>query len=300
MLALVRRYYPMEHKYIALYPSKETAPYEHNDSDDDGDGGKNDVEKSAILSKKARAVALQRWAEDKQRVADGVAGAVDKVAHAMEVAYQGGAAVNGDGKEATRKDKKSKNKPEKAGKQSGKKQSAGSDGGDSEPEDDGSGSDSSSSSSSESGSDSDSESDDRDAASEASDRKTVPAKAPSVPAAKITGAKHPAKETKKAAVTTTTPAPTPAPLAAAEASDSEGDDFFVEEASDSELAGTAAGSIQPKVYNDGNAHRFKGDRMSVHEIRFAATKRKYERHKRVFNNQNKRADAQDRKKAKKN
>ena len=79
------------------------------------------------------------------------------------------------------------------------------------------------------------------------------------------------------------------PKVESEESDNDNDDFFVEEAnlSESELQKDAA----PKVYQDGNSFRYKEERKNVHEIRFAATKRKYERHKRVFNNQNKRGDS---------
>ena len=80
------RYYPLEHKYISLFPSKEAID-KVNDSDEE-----TTAEKSKQLSKKARETALQRWAEDRQKAAEAVEGVVDKVAHAMEVEYKGGAA----------------------------------------------------------------------------------------------------------------------------------------------------------------------------------------------------------------
>jgi hypothetical protein len=287
----------MEHKYIALVPTKESLELEQADSD----GEKHDSEKSKVLSKKAREVALQRWAEEKQRVANGVTGAVDKVAHAMEVEYKGGAAVNasastgagGDKDKQVHKPKDSKNK-EKAGDKLQRDQPA-SDKVVKQPAVvkkrtiDAAGSDSSSSDSSDSsdsGSSDDDSGSDREPAS-----KTAPAPA-------TTKADSKTNTTSAAAAKkSTTAAPAKAaPAVESEGSDNDGDDFFVEEASDSELANNPE-SQQPKVYNDGNAFRYKGERQSVHEIRFAATKRKYERHKRVFNNQNKRNSAQERKRS---
>jgi hypothetical protein len=292
------RYYPMEHKYIALVPTKESLELEQADSD----GEKHDSEKSKVLSEKAREVALQRWAEEKQRVADGVAGAVDKVAHAMEVEYKGGAAVNASagtsagadkGKQAVKpKDSKNKEKlgekvqrdqpaSEKVVKQSaaGKKRTIDAEGSDN---------------SSDSSDSSDSDSSDDDSVSDSDSEpasKTAPAPATTKADSKTT------ITSAAAAKKSTTAAPAKAaPAVESEGSDNDGDDFFVEEASESELANNPE-SQQPKVYNDGNAFRYKGERQSVHEIRFAATKRKYERHKRVFNNQNKRNSAQERKRS---
>jgi hypothetical protein len=286
----------MEHKYIALVPTKESLELEQADSD----GEKHDSEKSKVLSKKAREVALRRWAEEKQRVANGVTGAVDKVAHAMEVEYKGGAAVNasastgagGDKDKQVHKPKDSKNK-EKLGEKVQRdqpasdkvvKQSAAG----TRRTIDAAGSDSSSDSSD--SSDSGSSDDDSDSDSEPAGE-TAPA-----PATTKAGSKTNTTSTVATKKNTSAAAAKAAPAVESEGSDNDGDDFFVEEASESELTNNPE-SQQPKVYNDGNAFRYKGERQSVHEIRFAATKRKYERHKRVFNNQNKRNSAQERKRS---
>jgi hypothetical protein len=291
------RYYPMEHKYIALVPTKESLELEQADSD----GEKHDSEKSKVLSKKAREVALQRWAEEKQRVADGVAGAVDKVAHAMEVEYKGGAAVNASSSAAAGADSdKQANKPrdvknkQKVGENVQRTQPA-SDKADMQSVTakkrtiDAAGSDSSSDSSNSSDTDSSDDSSDNDSDSEPAS-KTAPAPATTKLDSKTNTTSAAANKS------TTAAAAKAAPAVESEGSDNDGDDFFVEEASESELANNPE-SQQPKVYNDGNTFRYKGERQSVHEIRFAATKRKYERHKRVFNNQNKRNSAQERKRS---
>lgn len=284
----ISRYYPIEHKYIALFPSKENLQKDEDDSDEE-----QDVEKSKLLSKKAREVALQRWAEDKRQIAEGQTAVLDKVAYAMEVEYSGGAvaaekmpAKAAIAKAAAEEREAKKSKPAAgkaaaaAGKGSQEKKTV------PKPQvtetknaDSSASSSSSESDSSDCSSDS-SDSDDSDAPPAKKAKPAVASKPTSSSAAVAS------KPSKKAEVEEAKP----------EVSDDDDkDDFFVEEASESELANNNS-TAQPKVYNDGNTHRYKGERQSVHEIRFAATKRKYERHKRVFNNQNKRSSAQERRK----
>ena len=266
-MLLYCRYYPIEHKYIALFPSN--SPTTAADSD----GEEKDDEKSKLLSQKEREVALQRWAQDQESIAAGAEGIFDKVAYAMEVEYKGGAAA-AEGlpakltpapreKKASEKiaKKQSKTAVSNVGKSAGNATAT-------QSKTTASSSDSSSSSSS-------GESDNEGSDSDSSD-----SDAPSAP-------------------TKAAPSTAAAPVEAADSSNSsdDGDAFFVEEASESELPqSNSKHPQQPKVYNDGNNFRYKEERKSVHEIRFAATKRKYKRHKRVFNNQNKRSSAQERKK----
>ena len=268
----------MEHKYIALFPAKSG----ENDADSDGEV---DVEKSKVISQKARALAVQRWREDQ-----GFGG--DKVAYAMEVEYKGGAAAaeSAPGKAiAANKEQQKAQQIEKASLKSLEKKAAGKGDSKKEPTSSASsagkaapakkattaGSDSDSSSGSDS-SDSDSDSGSDSDGSSSSEPKTKTTKAATTATTSTKAAKG-SKEVKEA------------PKAESEESDNDNDDFFVEEAnlSESELQNDAA----PKVYQDGNSFRYKEERKNVHEIRFAATKRKYERHKRVFNNQNKRGDS---------
>lgn len=299
----------MEHKYIALFPGKDDR---ESDSENE-DGAKMSDEKSKAISQKARELALQRWEQDKQRLADGIEGGGDKVAYAMEVEYKGGvaAAESAPGKTSvkdTTKDTQGSapkdGRFEKANKLTGAAKTvttkagskhttfgtdSGAAAGNSIGADNttatqnkrsaaGSGSDSDSSSSdsdsSDSGSGSSSDSDSEDS------RDDKPK-----PTAKV-AAKATVKPASAKADSSKSPASWAVPIAPEEeSSDNDGDDFFVEEAGDEALVNSSAA---PKVYNDGNNFRFKEERKSVHEIRFAATKRKYERHKRVFNNQNKR------------
>ncbi len=260
------RYYPMEHKYIALFPSKN----KDNKQDGEDSDGEEDVEKSKAISKKARQVALQRWKEDQSLGGD-------KVAYAMEVEYKGGAAAaeSAPGKaiaaskeqqRAQLLEKKSKKTAEKkAGDKAKKappaaKNSATNEKSEKESDDASSGSDSSSDSSDSSSSSSDSESSDNDSA-------PTPAKTSIKPTEKKSEAKkEPTKVVAKEE---------------SEGSDNDNDDFFMEEASESEQINVNAA---PKVYQDGNSFRYKEERKNVHEIRFASTKRKFEHHKRVYNN----------------
>jgi len=319
-------YYPIEHKYIALFPSaeKDTKGQEvEADSDDDADG-KQDAEKSKQLSKKARQLALERWNTEKQNVADGVEGAVDKVAYAMEVEYKGGVAA------AEGRPQLPKQTPAKAAQSSASKtkntllakadtKANVSSSSSNKPVQNQSDKDVSDSS----GSDSDSDSDDdnkqtatktkpskvsgsRDSDSESDSSSDSSDSDSDSDSNSASGAEKTKKNTVKPAVKkpNTTSSATASAKEEKEKKDEKdepeedaGDDFFMEEASDSEILAQAGKNTQPKVYNDGNDFRYKGERQSVHEIRFAATKRKYERHKRVFNNQNKRNSAQERKKS---
>eukprot|EP01032_Pedospumella_encystans_P017130 gene17130-19529_t len=247
-------YYPMEHKYIALFPSKNKDNQDGEDSD-----GEEDVEKSKAISKKARQVALQRWKEDQSLGGD-------KVAYAMEVEYKGGAAAaeSAPGKaiaaskeqqRAQLLEKKNKKTAEKKAGDKGKKATpvAKNDAtkGKSEKEsgDEASGSDSDSSSDNSDSSSSDSDSSDSDSAPK-------PAKTAAI------------KPTEKKSETKKEPTKVVA-KEESEGSDNDNDDFFMEEASESEQINANAA---PKVYQDGNSFRYKEERKNVHEIRFASTK----------------------------
>lgn len=298
----------MEYKYIALFPGKDD---KQSDSENE-DGANMSEQKTKLISKKARELALQRWEEDKQRLAEGVEGGGDKVAYAMEVEYKGGAAAaeSNPGKAPTKDPQQVDSRFDKANKagaaiktvttKAGSKHTTFgteattaiekaaaatlsktqtssdiADPSDSESSSDSGSDDESSDSGDRSDSDSEQVSSEADSDSESKGK----TKATITTTKKVENTKQPASWAVPSAPE-------------AEESDNDKDDFFVEEAPESELANLSA---TPKVYNDGNNFRFKEERKSVHEIRFAATKRKYERHKRVFNNQNKRG-ASDRKK----